>query len=273
MPGHDLALEISGILRRSEVVTELIFFCTRQSILEPEAEPILTAVIAAKKRDISEDWLSVSREILQFLHFKGLVGISVEISDARASKPDECHPIIEKDAIFSVWDQVLDTILHSCDIRDWNSVGCYRIGKHKDWSANPATVLVTVDTSSRDWRPSREIIISILNEFNLPMVAVKIKRANIVCATSLTSSFPDTAAQATAQVGQSVGRRNYEGGCGTFGGWVELFDNKTAQWCTYGLTCSHVALPDDVPGKIAQSSKRIDSANSDMAYRNSNIPP
>ncbi|ODM21181.1 hypothetical protein SI65_04234 [Aspergillus cristatus] len=76
------------------------------------------------------------------------------------------------------------------------------------------------------------------------MVAVKIKRANIICATSLKSSFPDITVQDTVQVGQSVGRRDNEGDCGTVGGWV---DKKTAQWCTFGLTCSHVALPDDVP--------------------------
>lgn len=111
MPGRDLTLEISAIIRRSKVATELVLFCTRQPILEPEAEPIFMAVIAAKKRDISEDWLSVSREILQYLHSKGLVGISVEISDARASEPDKCYPIVENDVIFSVWDQVLDTIL------------------------------------------------------------------------------------------------------------------------------------------------------------------
>lgn len=250
VPGRDLTLEISAILNRNKVATELIYFCTRQSILEPDVEPIPTASVVAKKQNISEYWLSVSREILRFLHSKGIMDMSVEISDVRASEPDKCFPVVENDAIFPIWDQVLNTIFHSFDIQDWNSVGCYPIEKHEDWSRNPATVLVTVDTSSRNWRLSREAIISILNDFNLPMVAVKIKRANVICAGSLTSTFPDTVPLGTAQVGQSVGRRDYEGSCGTFGRWVELFDRKVSRWRTFGLTCSHVALPDNIPGKI-----------------------
>lgn len=250
IPGRDLTLEISTILHRNNVAINLIHFCICQSVLEPEVEPILTASVVAKKQNINEDWLSVSHEILQFLHSKGIMRISVEIRDERSSEPDKCFPIVESDAIFSLWDQVLDTILHACDIEDWNSVGCYRIGKYKDWSRNPATILVTVDTSSRDWRLSRESIISILNELNLPMVAVKIVRTNVIRAVSLTSTFADTAPHGTARVGQSVGRRNYEGSSGTFGGWVEIFDRKVAQWCTFGLTCSHVALPVNIPGKM-----------------------
>lgn len=255
-PDWDIAPKIFDICHRFNVLVEAVIFCTLQSVLQPESQPIFTAVIPAKKRDKNEDWVSLSREVLQFLHSEGIVGISVDIRDARAGEPDACFPIVESDAIFACWGKVLDSILDFCDTQDWSSVGCYRIGKdEKNWSQNPATVLVTVNktASSRDWRPSREAIVAILDGFELPMVAVKIVGADIVCAASPTPpEFPNAEdlLESTVRVGKSVGRCQYEGESGTFGGWIELLDRETEQWRVFGLTCSHVALPDNVAGKV-----------------------
>lgn len=250
-PDRDLALKIFDICYRFNVFVEAVVFCTFQSVLQPEDQPIFTAFLPAKKRDKNEDWVSLSREVLQFLYSEGIAGISVEIRDARAAKPDACFPIVESDAIFAVWGKVLDSILDFCDTQDWNSVGCYHIGKEeKNWSQNPATVLVTVDktASSRDWRASREAVVTILDAFELPMVAVKIVGADIVCAASPTpTEFPNTKdlLESTVRAGESVGRCHYEGECGTIGGWIEVLDRETDRWRVFGLTCSHVALPDN----------------------------
>ena len=218
----------------------------------------------------------------------------MDIRDARAGQPDACFPIVEGDAIFAVWDKVLDAILDTCDTQDWNSVGCYHIGKEqKNWSQNPATVLVTVDkaASARDWRPSREAVVAILDAFDLPMVAVKIVGADVVCAASSTpTEFPNAKdlLESTVRAGKSVGRCQYEGESGTFGGWIELLDRETEQWRVLGLTCSHVALPDnakiypdsngaprpqmdspsqrDLDSQLLSLDKRVDKLRNDTEY-------
>ena len=62
------------------------------------------------------------------------------------------------------------------------------------------------------------------------MVAVKIVGADIVCAASLTpTEFPNAKdlLASTVRAGKSVGCCQYEGECGTFGGWMELLDRET----------------------------------------------
>lgn len=244
-----LYLGVQSILDGADVNTMSIRFCGRQSKFEPEDQPTLTAFIAATKRSIEEDWISVSRSVCQFLHSQGILRISVEICDARALAPDFFYPLSPSDAIFPIWDRVLETILRTCDLTDWNSVGCYRIGKHEHRNMNPPTVIVTVDTSLPDWRPTRDTIVSILDFFNLPMVGVKIKRDKMVFGASSKPDLSATSLQDMLRVGHSIGRRGYRGS-GTFGGWVQLFNGNTGRWHAFGITCSHVALPIDVPGKF-----------------------
>lgn len=54
-PDWDLALKISDICHRFNVLIESVGFCAFQSVLQPEDQPVLTAFIPAKKRDKNED--------------------------------------------------------------------------------------------------------------------------------------------------------------------------------------------------------------------------
>ena len=251
-----LAEHITSILRRANVDVHAVSFCGRKWEIETEAGPVTTVFIRATKRSLNEDWVTPSRDVRQFLFGQGIQNISVEICDRRAVELDKIHPVPPADPVFPIWTQVRNTILHNCNTRGWNSIGCHRIGKNDDSALNPSTILVTVDDTDKDWRDTREMIISILDGFALGSLAVKVKRDEIVQLGSALPkpAFPKSALADNAQVGQSVGHHGYEGGSGTFGGWVELHNPDNGRWYLYGLTCSHVVLPEDEPGMFPSPS-------------------
>ena len=126
-------------------------------------------------------------------------------------------------------------------------MGCYCIGKSDDGALKPSTILVTVDDADKDWQDSREAIVSVLDQFELHGVAVTIKKDEVFqFSLSLEKpGLPETALADNAQVGQSVARKGYKKGYGTFGGWIQLHNPIDGHWYEYGLTCSHVVIPDD----------------------------
>lgn len=73
---------ILPILERANVDERSMGFSRHQSQFEPETQPILTVMIEAKKRDIEEDWRSVSREVHEYLRSQGIADVAVEICDA-----------------------------------------------------------------------------------------------------------------------------------------------------------------------------------------------
>ena len=66
-------------------------------------------------------------------------------------------------------------------------------------------------------------------------------------------NLPRSAFADNAQVSQSIRHQRYEGS-GTFGGWIELHNPDNGRWYLYGLTCSHVVLPEDEPGMFPSPS-------------------
>lgn len=247
---ENIVQQISSVLDRFDVDYHGIGFYGRMWDFETEAEPVPTVVIEATKNSVDEDWISPSRGIWETLSQFGIRSISVEMCDERAFEPDRYHPVPQTDPIFPVWNTVSDTIIRECDVKGWNSLGCYRIGKNDDGALNPSTILVTVDDVDKDWRYTREDIVSILDRFRLHGVAVMIRKDEILQFSPLSKKpdLPETALDRNAQVGQSVARKGYHKGHGTFSGWVELLYPLDGQWYVYGLTCSHVVIPDDEPG-------------------------
>lgn len=159
------------------------------------------------------------------------------------------HPIQQTDKISKIWDAVLERILKECHIEKWNSVGVFRIGKHVNWRCNAPTVLVAVGNSSEaDHDKDREAVIKILNRFDLPMVGVKVVRASTYQGLSIRPSFQHSMLTNKAPVGQSIAPCGFTLGSGSFGGYLEL--KKHGKWARYGLTCSHVAFPEEVAGKL-----------------------
>lgn len=140
--------------------------------------------------------------------------------------------------------------MRDCSTKGWNSVGCYRIEKSYDGALNPLTILVIVDYTDKDWRDSREAIVSVLDQFELHGVAVTMKKDEIFqFSLSLENpELPETALADNAQLGQSVAHKGYKKDYGTFGGWIQLLNAIDSHWYEYGLACSHEFIPDDDPG-------------------------
>lgn len=175
------------------------------------------------------NWVGLRWQIRDYLLSEGSSELSVEISDPRAFVMDKYDQVSQSDEVFVVWDGVLDRIIANCDITGWTSVGCYKIGKHK--GPNTQTVLVTVKSSSHDWRPARDAVVAILEAFNLHMVAVKFVRA---VTTRNAVSRPEIPAKAIAGkevVGHKMAPCGFDKGSGTLGGYLELLDHHTQQWC------------------------------------------
>lgn len=248
--GRRLTRLASGILNNADVTVRDIHICLQQSVVDPEEDPVPTMVINATKQRLDEDWIEACRELRNFLQFEKLSAVSVNLNDKRAFLRDNYNPIVETDEIFGVWNDVLARILNECEIRGWNSVGVYRIGK-EDSSRNAPTVLVTVESSTCDWRASREAVVKVLNDFDLPMVGVKILRADSFRAvTSRRPRIQSSMLSGKAPVGQSIAPHGFDEGAGTLGGYVEILDGETRRWIPFGITCSHVTFPEKVESKL-----------------------
>lgn len=221
--GQPLTQGASTILKKANMAIQSIVNCLRQSVIDPEAEPAPTVSITVIKQQHEERWIEVCCEIRNLLRFEGLAVVSMELSDQRAFLEEKYYPINKIDKIFQVWDIVLARIPNSCDIRAWNSVGVYRVGQNS--SQNTPTVLVTIKKSSHNRLPGQEAIVKIFNEFDLPMVSVKMIQPEIFHAGTYSSKYVRLSmSTGKASLGQSVVPHGFKRGAGTLGGYVEVFD-------------------------------------------------
>jgi hypothetical protein len=216
-------------------------FLSRYSEFGSAQEPILTYLINTKE-PFTNSWIDVCREIYEYLCQNGAPGCAVEMVGKPAFVKDHFFPVRPEDPIYSSWYLILVDIFRRCILDDVNSIGCYRIGTTANWEDNPPTIFVTVNAhTGRDWRTLRENIVLILEDHDLPMVAVKIQADRILRGNALRKGdrmVPDPAFQRPAQVGHSVGMLNSTGESGIFGGFLELRYPQSEGWIPYGITSS-----------------------------------
>lgn len=243
-PQHlQLEQELLDLARETNPELNEIRFCGRRSLLEPRETPAVTVLFHGKRN--GRGWIDVARKIRQRLHQKGLTQIKVEILDPRFDQRLKPHPCSHRDAIFPVWGDVVETILHSTDLSGVLTIGCYRIGSDDRNKSSP-TILVGVDRkSTRDWKALREAPVHVLDRFELPDVAILLRKDT----SALRQPTTDTpsAANCTKEVnlGYSLCPRKEQYSRGTFGGWVELRNPKTGAWVPFGLTCTHCVIPEE----------------------------
>jgi hypothetical protein len=242
----DLFESVHTILNRWSVELQSYHLCGRQSKRDPEQTPIPTILILAKKLQLDFKWLEACREIHSLLVSNAMAEVSVEIADERAFRRILCFPVRSNDGIFPLWDSVCSAILNELNLEDMKCIECFRLGTDRDPLNNPPTVMVTVAKSStRDWKQVREQIVSILNRFKLPSVAIAIAKGTIQRGIDVVDRrLPRNAYQHESQVGLSLGVHKSNHSASTFGGWVELCNAKTGNWHNFGITCYHCVLPD-----------------------------
>lgn len=234
-------------------------FCMRQSVFEKGAEQFMTLLVKARKTTFDSTWLGVSREVYSYFCSMSIPHCSIEIADDRAFGIDRISPLDPTDAIFAKWYQVVDSIWNNCYLKDVISLGCFRIGRSDDWKQNPPTVLIIVNPDvAQDWKVLREDVVLILENYFLPMVAVKIKLDHFIrgCSANRAPGMPLDALRGPALAGQSLGHRGLADRHGTFGGYLELRNPRTNEWIPLRITCTHCVLPEDDQVDISKMSRK-----------------
>lgn len=237
-----------AILMEHGILCYEFHICLRQSKYSPEISPIPTVFVLAKKPEdtTTRTWIDASREIREVLINHNVEGVSVEIADERAFELPYIFPVCGDDVIVPVWDSLCAAILGAFDEhRYWNSLGCYRIGSSETWIGNAVTVLLMVNRdSSKNWKPTRDRIVDVLRAFNLANVAVSIVKDEMVRSGGGALPIADSVCDGNVVVGQSIGIRGTQS-LGTFGGYLQLFNQATNKWEPFGVTCFHCIDPKD----------------------------
>lgn len=108
--------------------------------------------------------------------------------DLRAGGPHLCEmrsqdfdllPCRHDDVISSIWDTVVESIFSAIGTEGVRAIGCYRIRTPytKNKKDLPVTVVVDVDQRARrSWKPVRDAIISVLEQWTLCHVGVLIRQ-------------------------------------------------------------------------------------------------
>ncbi|KAL2820228.1 hypothetical protein BDW59DRAFT_150909 [Aspergillus cavernicola] len=226
-----------------------VAYCGRRPLHAPEQKPQLTVLLFVHRRDPTErGWIGIARKILAYLTGTGINGITVEILDQRFDQRPHLFACLPTDPIYQVWQNVGPAIVDQIDLTRIVTVGCYRIGASSDRQQCPVTVVVGVDRrAQRDWKPTREHIVRILDSFGLPTVGVLIRldghmtRMNTQPATPAPSTHIKEIAPGASLSPHKLQNRHR----GTFGGWVEIRSPSSGNWLTVGLTCHHCVFPLD----------------------------
>ncbi|KAK1142576.1 hypothetical protein N8T08_007552 [Aspergillus melleus] len=243
-PQVEIEEHVRRILSEHAITPTYVHILQRQSVVEPELVPIVTVYIEASRRRVDGTWVAAARKVLEMMRQRGHVGLSVEIADKAAFDPLRFATVYKTDRIFSLWKEVYQKILREGVLQKWMTLSCWRVGTSVNSADNPPTVIVTVPLALEgDWRHCREGVVRILDQFNLPNVAVRIHKDSVSLFQEPDDRIPleTSYLKLGAQVGHSIGIRGLDLTSGTFGGFVQLL-NQRGQWVDFGISCSHCAL-------------------------------
>lgn len=233
---------VSDILDSEGIDHKEISIIGRRSKVDPEPWPVLTVLIIAKRRSLSENWQYVTRRIHSYVATL-YEGISVELLDEELDTPVKCFPIRQTDTIFPKWNQIRDTILRELTIWDWSALECWRFGRSDNPLDNPPTIIVSIrKDSERQFRTDMLRIKGILALFGENDVSILFMKDDIKAYTSV-PSLPEEACAEEAQPGVSIGIHDSSAGSSTLGGMIELRFLGDPKWHRFALTCFHCVFP------------------------------
>ncbi|GES63438.1 hypothetical protein ATEIFO6365_0007012500 [Aspergillus terreus] len=182
---HDNFLRNGALLDKiTKMVPDFhgLHFLGRVPALEPHKAPRWTLVIVARRPSKHCNWVDAARKISALLNGNGIHDVAVEIVDVRyMMRPQDFDllPCRHDDVISSVWDAVVDSIFGAIGTEGVHAIGCYRIRTPftKGKQDMPVTVVVDVDQRARrSWKPVRDAIISVLEQWTLCHVGVLIRQ-------------------------------------------------------------------------------------------------
>ncbi|MCJ1397656.1 hypothetical protein MMC11_000852 [Xylographa trunciseda] len=143
----------------------------------------------------SNSWLLCVNDLREFLISNDLAFIFVEVLAWEMFVPQFMGPIVRSDAIYAVWDSVLEPkvvdILQSYPRLDgnWRTIDVLRIGSQLTVERNPVTISINVDEdlNEGDWLSTEREIQELVRSYGVSLrdVEVRIGRGDVWL-----SSFP-----------------------------------------------------------------------------------
>ena len=135
-----------------------------------------TFLISATRDTFDDSWLQACRQVWSHLSNLGLGHVNVEISELEI-KPTYVGIMKRTDRVYPVYIDLLQRIQAELDVTGMIGLGVHREGTADSRENLPLTVGMKVNyDSSRDWRDTRDGIVKILDDMNLPMVGVTIMK-------------------------------------------------------------------------------------------------
>ncbi|KAJ5503863.1 hypothetical protein N7463_006737 [Penicillium fimorum] len=148
--------------------------------LYPLLKPVATLIITATRDTFTDDWVQASRQIWKHSSGNQLGHVNVEILDPLLYKPFHFWPMELENPCHLIHSEVVEKVTNEFNVTDSINIGAFRIGTTSDVEDSEVFMLLTVDfKSKRDWRGPQEQIVSILKEFNLPMVGAMFQKSKM----------------------------------------------------------------------------------------------
>lgn len=130
-----------------------------------------TLIFSAIRNTFDDSWILASRQVWQHFSDAGLAHLNIEISD-----PDAYTFFVrcleKSDPLWSVSLELNQRIMATIDLTDMQLLSMPRVGMTQSEKTSPAVLMAVRLRSNQDWRNTRDQIVEILDDFNLPMVEV-----------------------------------------------------------------------------------------------------
>ncbi|KAJ5177386.1 uncharacterized protein N7500_000085 [Penicillium coprophilum] len=135
-----------------------------------------TLIFSAIRTTVDNSWILACRQIWKHFSDIGLGQVNIEISDLDVNT-FFYRPMQESDPIWPVHGELKRKIMATVDLTDMTMLTAGPVGMSQDEEKLLRAVVMCVKyQSNRDWRNTRDQIVHILDEFNLPMVGVIIMK-------------------------------------------------------------------------------------------------
>lgn len=139
-----------------------------------------TFIISATRDTFDDSWILACRQIWRHFSDAGLGQVNVEISDPEIYTRS-LWPIQRSDPVGSVHDELQRRMVAEINLTDICAIMTVHVGTTQKREKMPVAVLMLVRyQSNRDWRNTRDLIVNILDDLNLPMVGVLITKGQVL---------------------------------------------------------------------------------------------
>ncbi|KAF7522973.1 hypothetical protein PCG10_006931 [Penicillium crustosum] len=134
-----------------------------------------TLIFSAIRNTFDDSWILACRQVWKHFSDAGLAHLNIEISD-----PDVytffLRCLEKSDPLWPVSLELNQRIMATIDHTDMQLLSMPRVGMNQSEKTSPAVLMTVRLRSNRDWRNTRDQIVEILDDFNLPTVEVIIMK-------------------------------------------------------------------------------------------------